>query len=135
MKKSIATLLIVMNWTCVNAQELVVLECNFEDGKWAGNVEIDLKNKKLKYENIIDKFATEQWNKFLKEYSEKENKPYVPKKNEAKQYEITKITSSEIQATQTGIVIERGEILINRYTLTLKEKYGEYKCQKKQKEF
>ncbi len=117
------------------SQDLVVLECNLENGKWAGNVEIDLKGKKLYYESLLDRLATEQWNKFNKEYSAKENKVYVPSKTEAVKYEITKVTNSEIQATSTAIMVERGEIIINRYTLTLKEKYGEYKCQKKQKEF
>ena len=119
----------------LHAQELVVLECNGEDGKWVGTVEIDLKNKKLKYDNVFDKFSVERWNEFKKAYALKENKEFEPMKYEVPNYEIRKDTNSEIHAMPLKSFSMRGDLYINRYTLTLKEKYGEYKCQKKQKEF
>ena len=127
--------MLLLSLTSLQAQELVVLECNGEDGKWAGTVEIDLKNKKLKYDNAFDRFSAERWNEFKKAYAVKENKEFEPMKYELPSYEIKKIETSEIRATPLTSFSMRGELQLNRYTLMLKEKYGEYKCQKKQKEF
>jgi len=135
MKKITCYLVFLLSLTTLQAQELVVLECNSEDGKWVGNLEIDLKNKKLKYDNAFDKFSVERWNEFKKAYALKDNKEYEPMKYEVPSYEIKKITNSEIQAMPLTFFSMRGDLQINRYTLTIKEKYGEYKCQKKQKEF
>jgi len=74
MKKITCYLVFLLSLTTLQAQELVVLECNSEDGKWVGNLVIDLKNKKLKYDNACEKFSLERWNDFKKAYALKHNK-------------------------------------------------------------
>jgi len=117
----------------LSAQDLVVLECNSEETKWIGTIEIDITNKKLKYDNLFDRVSNDLWNEVQKDYANKTNKEYKPLKYEAPLFQITTISPSLIQATP-GFSL-RGDLEINRYTLTLKEKMGEYKCQRKQKEF
>lgn len=119
----------------LQAQEFVVLECSNDEGKWVATIEINLKNKKLQYDNAIDRFSVENWNKFRKEYAFKDDKELEPKRYEVPIYEIKKITNSEIWAVPLTFFSLRGDLKINRYTLELKDKYGDFKCQKRQKEF
>lgn len=136
MLKKLACFFVLLHaLTISQAQEIVVLECNSKDSKWAGTVEIDLKNKKLNYDNWFDRFTNDEWNRFKKEYAEKENKEFKPTKYEPPKYLIVKVSDSAIDASPMGLSMGRGDLRINRYTLTLTEKYGEYKCERKQKEF
>lgn len=112
------------------AEELIVLECNSEQGSWFATLEINLQKKTIQYDNLMARLAHSQWNIFSKSLAAKENREYKPSTYVPRVWDISSASASELKAK-----LNDGELIINRYTMTLNVPLGEFKCERKQKQF
>ena len=112
------------------AEDLVVLECNTDQGRLMATLEINLSEKTIQYDDVLSRLSNDQWNVYLKSQATKEGKEFKPSRYQPRVLPISGETPSELQAKLTV-----GDLIINRFTLTLKIPAGEFKCERKKKQF